>query len=141
MSTRKCANLRFERHVESVRSLRLGSLFARITTSSEFCIGEATAVDLARERELALASPIAELVANVQVKSSGGLSVLNGDDFYCSVPDSLPGLFVGDQVRVTRNASQYALYSIALRRIADNPNRVRMGQGGRQRLGTSDEFA
>jgi phage replication-related protein YjqB (UPF0714/DUF867 family) len=63
------------------------------------------------------------------------------DEQACSVPKALAGIMVGDQVRIVRNANEYALYTVASRRIEDNPNTVRMGLAARERLGTDNPFA
>jgi phage replication-related protein YjqB (UPF0714/DUF867 family) len=80
------------------------------------------------------------LTSQVQVvKATSSMSFYN-DDRGCSVPESFP-VNVGDQIRVTRNPSEYALYTVEQKRQQDNgTNRVRMGTAARKRLGTSKEF-
>jgi phage replication-related protein YjqB (UPF0714/DUF867 family) len=78
-------------------------------------------------------------IAEVEVKQA-----LNSQSFVtharsCSVPMSLP-VAVGDQIRLTRSSSEYALYTVAQKLAPDEPNRVRMGQAARSRLGTIEEF-
>jgi phage replication-related protein YjqB (UPF0714/DUF867 family) len=51
------------------------------------------------------------------------------------------GRALGHQVRITRNDSQYALYTVSEIRQETRDNIVRMGDAGRKRLGTSNEFA
>src|SRR5215210_7735070 len=51
------------------------------------------------------------------------------------------GRDIGQQVRIKRSASQYALYTVSEPRQENSGNIVRMGAVGRQRLGTSVEFA
>lgn len=63
------------------------------------------------------------------------------DDRACSIPKSLAGILIGDQVRIVRSDDEYALYTVAGRQIADNPDIVRMGTQARQRLGTNNPFA
>ena len=46
----------------------------------------------------------------------------------------------GHQVRIKRNDSEYALYTISQVRQERPDNIIRMGSTGRERLGTSDEF-
>jgi phage replication-related protein YjqB (UPF0714/DUF867 family) len=60
----------------------------------------------------------------------------------CAAPQVLAtlGSAVGQQVRVTRNADEYVLYTVSEVRSGDPDDVVRVGLGGRQRLGTSDEF-
>jgi phage replication-related protein YjqB (UPF0714/DUF867 family) len=140
MTTRKCANPRFERGSRKVRSVRL-SLSAQFGGFSRLSRDEKIAAELARERALGLADPMLALIAAVQVKAPGGVSGLSNDDYVCSVPGALVGIHVGDQVRVTRNASEYALYTVTKKRFLDNPNRVRMGEGARMRVGTNSDFA
>lgn len=141
MSTRKCFV------GASTRKARLGqSLLIQISKISRFCVGEPNALVLARGRDLELGfdlgldDPVIELAANVQVRNHQGIQVLANDDQNCSIPQGLAGIHIGDQVRVIRNASEYALYNVVKKRIADNRDRVRMGIDGRLRLGTSDEF-
>jgi phage replication-related protein YjqB (UPF0714/DUF867 family) len=62
----------------------------------------------------------------------------------CSAdPDKLAtvGCSVGHQVRIKRNDAEYALYTV--RRVQqENPDNIlRMGKTGRERLGTTGEFA
>jgi phage replication-related protein YjqB (UPF0714/DUF867 family) len=50
------------------------------------------------------------------------------------------GRLLGHQVRIKRNDGEYGLYTVSEVR-QENPDKiVRMGKGGRERLGTSDEF-
>ena len=50
------------------------------------------------------------------------------------------GRLLGHQVRIKRNEDEYGLYTVSEVR-QENPDKiVRMGQGGRERLGTSGEF-
>jgi phage replication-related protein YjqB (UPF0714/DUF867 family) len=62
---------------------------------------------------------------------------------HCSAdPDKLAtvGREHGQQVRIKRNDDEYGLYTVSEVR-EENPNRVvRMGKGGRERLGTIEEF-
>ena len=44
------------------------------------------------------------------------------------------------QVRIKRNDDEYGLYTVSEVRPENPDNIVRMGKGGRERLGTSDEF-
>jgi hypothetical protein len=62
---------------------------------------------------------------------------------HCSVdPQRLAtiGSAAGHQVRIKRNSNQYGLYTVSEVRQENPDTIVRMGQGGRQRLGTSAEF-
>jgi phage replication-related protein YjqB (UPF0714/DUF867 family) len=66
------------------------------------------------------------------------------DDEHCSAdPERLAtiGCAVGQQVRVVRNSSEYALYTVEMTRGESPDTIVRMGAGGRGRLGTTDEFS
>ena len=66
------------------------------------------------------------------------------DSEHCSVdPDRLKtiGRAIGQQIRIRRSSSQYALYTVSEPRQESPDNVVRMGAVGRQRLGTSYEFA
>ena len=51
------------------------------------------------------------------------------------------GRALGHQVRIRRNNSQYALYTVSELRQETGNDIVRMGDSGRKRLGTSNEFA
>jgi phage replication-related protein YjqB (UPF0714/DUF867 family) len=147
MSTKECSNPRIDPRALAVRRVRLGqNLLIQISKFGRFCIdlGDGYALDFdggpVPRLGPSYADPMVALVANVQVRTHQGIQVLADDDQNCAVPNSLAGVHVGDQVRVTRNANEYALYNVVKKRIADNPNRVRMGIGGRMRCGTSDEF-
>jgi phage replication-related protein YjqB (UPF0714/DUF867 family) len=87
------------------------------------------------------APPPSEVDTEVSVASTIPSQCYRNDAFACSVPKSLTGLMVGDQIRITRGPDDYALYTIVDRRISDNPNIVRMGLNARQRLGTSNGFS
>src|SRR5919108_584292 len=63
---------------------------------------------------------------------------------HCSAdPEKLAtvGRALGHQVRIKRSSSEYGLYTISDVRQESPDNIVRMGEAGRERLGTSDEFA
>ncbi len=63
---------------------------------------------------------------------------------HCSAdPETLAriGRAAGQQVRLERSRSQYALYTVSETRQESPDNVVRAGAGGRRRLGTSAEFA
>src|SRR5262245_25254368 len=63
---------------------------------------------------------------------------------HCSAdPEKLAtvGRALGHQLRIKRNASEYALYTVSQVRQETPDNVVRMGGGGRNRLGLSSEFA
>jgi len=63
---------------------------------------------------------------------------------HCSAdPEKLAmvGRTVGQQVRIKRDSSEYALYTVSEPRQESPDTIVRMGAAGRQRLGTSEEFA
>jgi phage replication-related protein YjqB (UPF0714/DUF867 family) len=62
---------------------------------------------------------------------------------YCSLDGRLlasVGAVVGQQVRIRRTASEYALFTVSERRDEDAPNVVRIGLLGRRRLGTEEAF-
>jgi phage replication-related protein YjqB (UPF0714/DUF867 family) len=50
------------------------------------------------------------------------------------------GRALGHQVRIKRNDDEHGLYTVSEVRQENPDNIVRMGKGGRERLGTSDEF-
>jgi len=63
---------------------------------------------------------------------------------HCSAdPEKLAtvGRALGHQLRIKRNDSEYALYTVSQVRQDSPDNIVRMGDSGRRRLGTSSEFA
>ena len=63
---------------------------------------------------------------------------------HCSAdPEKLAtvGRALGHQLRIKRNDSQYALYTVSQVRQETPDNIVRIGDSGRNRLGTSGEFA
>jgi phage replication-related protein YjqB (UPF0714/DUF867 family) len=63
---------------------------------------------------------------------------------HCSAdPEKLAtvGRALGHQVRIKRNDSEYGLYTVSEVRQESRDNIVRMGEGGRERLGTDKEFA
>jgi phage replication-related protein YjqB (UPF0714/DUF867 family) len=65
------------------------------------------------------------------------------DDEHCSAdPERLAtiGIAVGHQVRVVRNSSEYALYTVEMVPDESPDTIVRMGESGRGRLGTTNEF-
>jgi phage replication-related protein YjqB (UPF0714/DUF867 family) len=65
------------------------------------------------------------------------------DSTHCSVdPEKAASvnLYEGMQVRIIRNPSQYALYTVSETRQENPDNIVRMGKSGRQRVGTTKEF-
>jgi hypothetical protein len=62
---------------------------------------------------------------------------------HCSLdPDRLAsiGVVPGSQIRVRRNATQVALYTVSETRQEQRDMTVRMAQVGRARLETADEF-
>ncbi len=66
------------------------------------------------------------------------------DAEHCSAdPEVLAriGRAVGQQVRIERSSSQYALYTVSEPNDENPDDVVRAGAGGRRRLGTSAEFA
>jgi phage replication-related protein YjqB (UPF0714/DUF867 family) len=86
------------------------------------------------------APPFLEVDTEVVVANTLHSQAHKHDPYACSVPRSLPGLMIGDQIRITRGPDDYALYTIVERRISDNPNILRMGLNARQRLGTANGF-
>jgi phage replication-related protein YjqB (UPF0714/DUF867 family) len=77
-------------------------------------------------------------------KVLSGQTDLIEDREHCSAdPERLMtnGRAVGQQVRVQRTSSQYALYTVSESRQESPDTVVRMGLVGRRRLGTSEEFA
>ncbi len=62
---------------------------------------------------------------------------------HCSAdPEKLAtaGRDLGHQVRIKRNDDEYGLYTVSDVRPENPDNIIRMGKGGRERLGKSDEF-
>ena len=63
---------------------------------------------------------------------------------HCSVDGRLLGSLGaarGQQIRIRRTATEYALYTVSERRDEDDADVVRLGLTGRRRLGTDDTFA
>src|SRR3954471_14757517 len=87
--------------------------------------------------------PVAAYAATI-TKALSSQEDLIGHPEHCSVdPEKLAevGRACGQQVRIQRSSSQIALYTVSEVR-QESPNTiVRMGVSGRQRLGTSAEFA
>ena len=96
---------------------------------------------------LARAALAATLASTYQASVKKALSSqtdLIEDREHCSAdPERLKtiGRSVGQQVRIKRSGSQYALYTVSEPRQESPDNVVRMGADGRRRLGTSYEFA
>jgi phage replication-related protein YjqB (UPF0714/DUF867 family) len=66
---------------------------------------------------------------------------LIGREQRCSIPAKHSNTIdIGDQVRLIRSSTEYALYTVDERRANDNPDVVRMGLDARLRLGTSEPF-
>jgi phage replication-related protein YjqB (UPF0714/DUF867 family) len=63
---------------------------------------------------------------------------------HCSVDGRLLGSVgadLGQQIRIRRTATEYALYTVSERRDEDDADVVRLGLTGRRRLGTDDTFS
>jgi phage replication-related protein YjqB (UPF0714/DUF867 family) len=80
--------------------------------------------------------------ASVKRALSGQTDLIEDPEHCSADPDRLKtiGRAVGQQVRIKRGSSQYALYTVSEPHQESPDNIVRIGLGGRQRLGTSDEF-
>jgi phage replication-related protein YjqB (UPF0714/DUF867 family) len=62
---------------------------------------------------------------------------------HCSIDDRLLGAVgsaLGQQLRIRRTATEYALFTVSERRDEDDARVVRLGLRGRGRLGTDDPF-
>jgi phage replication-related protein YjqB (UPF0714/DUF867 family) len=62
---------------------------------------------------------------------------------HCSIDDRLlesVGSALGQQIRIRRTATEYALFTVSERRDEDDARVVRLGLSGRRRLGTEDPF-
>jgi phage replication-related protein YjqB (UPF0714/DUF867 family) len=62
---------------------------------------------------------------------------------HCSIDDRLlesVGSALGQQVRIRRTTTEYALFTVSERRNEDDARVVRLGRAGRRRLGTDDPF-
>ena len=81
--------------------------------------------------------------ASVQRAFSGQTDLIEDREHCSAHPERLKtiGRAVGQQVRIGRSSSQYALYTVSETRQESPDNVVRAGAAGRQRLGTSAEFA
>jgi phage replication-related protein YjqB (UPF0714/DUF867 family) len=79
-------------------------------------------------------------VVDVQPPAQGQIF---GSSYLCSIATEFAqwmGVAPGDQVRIKRNADEYALYTIKELRKEGNPTTVRMRQSARERLGTDQGF-
>jgi phage replication-related protein YjqB (UPF0714/DUF867 family) len=81
--------------------------------------------------------------ASVKKALSDQIDLIDDPEHCSADPERLKtiGRAVGQQVRVKRSSSQYALYTVSEPRQESPDGIVRMGRAGRERLGTSDEFA
>ena len=92
----------------------------------------------------ALAATVASTYQAAVKKALSDQTDLIEDPEHCSAdPDKLKtiGRAIGQQIRIKRSSSQYALYTVSEPRQESPDNVVRMGAVGRRRLGTSYEFA
>lgn len=86
---------------------------------------------------------MAEIIVNVDIALSATMPELLTNDTYCWVDNSITSslsLNVGDQIRIKRSATQYALYTITNAHDDTGTNKVRMGSAARSRLGTTSTF-
>jgi phage replication-related protein YjqB (UPF0714/DUF867 family) len=86
---------------------------------------------------------VATYAATVK-KALSSQEVLISHREHCSAdPEKLKavGRACGQQVRIQRSSSQYAVFTVSEVRQESPDTIVRMGLSGRQRLGTSEEFA
>jgi phage replication-related protein YjqB (UPF0714/DUF867 family) len=92
------------------------------------------------EADLVAMGPLPGLITSIDVEraltSQPIITSLQG----CSVPESM-AVTLGDQVRVTRNSKEFAIFTVDQKRKKDNHVRVRMGLDARLRLSTSKEFS
>lgn len=94
-------------------------------------------------------SCIADDTLFVDFRSSSAINVLDpapGQSFakvqHCSISTQLAvGIGPGDQIRIVRSPTEYALYTISEVRNELGPDIVRMSAAGRARLGTNNPFA
>lgn len=79
---------------------------------------------------------------NASVKMAFQQDLIDHDEHCSADPDKLRtvGRASGQQVRIKRSSTQYALYTVSLVPQESPENIVRMGATGLQRLGTSAEF-
>ena len=100
-------------------------------------------VALARKwatRKQVASSCLASLSIPIDVHQS--LKSLNLNRWECSVSEAIANeIGQGAQIRVRRNADQFAAYTIAEVRQGDSDDVVRLNKSGRERLGTSDTFS
>jgi phage replication-related protein YjqB (UPF0714/DUF867 family) len=116
-----------------LRGLAAAGAIAVIPTAFAFGPGTAQAAALAATYQASVKKALQETQQD-----------LINDEEHCSAdPEKLAtvGCVIGQQVRIVRNSSQYALYTVKMPRQESPDNIVRMGAGGRGRLGTSDELA
>jgi phage replication-related protein YjqB (UPF0714/DUF867 family) len=82
--------------------------------------------------------------ASIRIANNSSQQDLIKQEEHCSAdPEKLAtvGRALGHQVRINRTRSEYGLYTVSEVRQESPDNIVRMGKTGRERLGTSDEFA
>jgi phage replication-related protein YjqB (UPF0714/DUF867 family) len=81
--------------------------------------------------------------ASIKKALAAQTDLVNHSERCSADPEKLAsiGRSLGHQVRVKRNSTQYALYTVSEVRQENPDNIVRMGQAGRQRLGTTNEFS
>lgn len=87
---------------------------------------------------------MAQIIANIDIALSGTMPELLTDDTYCWVDNAITaslGVQVGDQIRITRTPTEYALYTIRNSHNDSGTNKIRLASGARSRLGTTGTFA
>jgi phage replication-related protein YjqB (UPF0714/DUF867 family) len=91
----------------------------------------------AAETQMTPAAMSIPIVVNSALKTQS----LIGDPWSCSVSKAIAAqVGLGAQIRVRRNANEYAIYTITEVRANDPANCVRLSYAGRQRLGTTATF-
>src|SRR5215212_7655541 len=87
--------------------------------------------------------PVASCAATIKKALSSQEDLISHREHCSADPEKLAevGRACGQQVRIQRSSSQYAAYTVSEVRQEIPDNIVRMGASGRQRLGTSAEFA
>lgn len=79
---------------------------------------------------------------SIPVAVSQALKTQDLDKWGCSVSAAIGAQApIGSQIRIRRNSSEFAAYTVTEIRPGDASNAVRMSSAGRQRLGTSNTFS
>ena len=91
----------------------------------------------APEVEFRALNPIVETSCRVLRARSNQRDLISKSEHVSVDPAFLDYLNIGDQCRITRSTGEFAIYTVSETRNEKNDDRMRMGMGGRCRLGTT----